>query len=157
MLVAVQEPVPLLNRMPVVMAVALVIALLALGILLLLMLFRSVCASPLLLSVRHPAYLALPGGVQGDPEIKQGGRQGCYMSNSLSSVFLFCWSKGLTCCFAGESTTVQKPRRTTALSPCEDVEEVQYEQRPCMPYLDRLSVKSTGRVLTGSVRSLQAL
>lgn len=55
MLVAVQEPVPLLNRMPVVMAVALVIAFLALGILLLFMLFRSVCASPLLLSVRHPA------------------------------------------------------------------------------------------------------
>ncbi|XP_049651200.1 receptor-type tyrosine-protein phosphatase kappa-like isoform X6 [Accipiter gentilis] len=36
----VQEPVPLLNRMPVVMAVALVIAFLALGILLLFMLFR---------------------------------------------------------------------------------------------------------------------
>ncbi|XP_010568166.1 PREDICTED: receptor-type tyrosine-protein phosphatase T-like, partial [Haliaeetus leucocephalus] len=36
----VQEPVPLLNRMPVVMALALVIALLALGILLLFMLFR---------------------------------------------------------------------------------------------------------------------
>ncbi|XP_052634163.1 LOW QUALITY PROTEIN: receptor-type tyrosine-protein phosphatase kappa-like [Harpia harpyja] len=36
----VQEPVPLLNRMPVVMAVALVIALLALGILLLFVLFR---------------------------------------------------------------------------------------------------------------------
>lgn len=40
MLVAVQEPVPLLNRMPVVMAVVLVIALLALGILLLFLLFR---------------------------------------------------------------------------------------------------------------------
>ncbi|KAM9587566.1 receptor-type tyrosine-protein phosphatase T-like isoform 6-T6 [Morphnus guianensis] len=36
----VQEPVPLLNRMPVVMAVVLVIALLALGILLLFVLFR---------------------------------------------------------------------------------------------------------------------
>ncbi|XP_074876243.1 receptor-type tyrosine-protein phosphatase U-like isoform X3 [Buteo buteo] len=36
----VQEPVPLLNRMPVVMAVVLVIALLALGILLLFLLFR---------------------------------------------------------------------------------------------------------------------
>ena len=90
-----------------------------------------------------------------DPEVKQGRRQGCYMGNSLSSASHFCWSMGLTCCFAGESTTVQKPRTTTALSPCEDIEEVQYEQRPCIPCLDELSVKSTDRVLTGSVRSLQ--
>lgn len=87
MLVAGQEPVPRLGRMPVVMTVALVIALLALGILLLFMLFRSVCASPLLLSVRHPApCTAMECPL--DPEVKQGGRHGCYMGNSLSSVSL---------------------------------------------------------------------
>lgn len=43
------------------------------------------------------------------------------------------------------------------LSPCEHVKEVKYEQRPCMSCLDILSIKSTVRVLTGSVRSLQAL
>lgn len=77
------------------------------------------------------------------------------MGNSLSSVSLCCWSMGLTCCFAGESTTVQNPQRATVLSPCEDVKEVKYEQRPCMSFLDIPSVKSTGRVLTGSVKSLQ--
>lgn len=77
------------------------------------------------------------------------------MGNNLSPVSLCCWSMGLTCCFAGESTTVQKPQRTTVLSPCENIKEVKYEQRPCMSCLDILSVKSTGRALTGSVRSLQ--
>lgn len=77
------------------------------------------------------------------------------MGDSFSSVSPFCWSMGLTCCFAGGSTTVQNPGRTTALSPCEDVMEVRYELRPCMPCLDRLSVNGTGRVLTGSVRSLE--
>ena len=40
MLVTGQEPVPLLGRVPVVMAVVLVVSLLALGILLLFLLFR---------------------------------------------------------------------------------------------------------------------
>uniref|UniRef100_A0A8C3KJM2 Fibronectin type-III domain-containing protein n=1 Tax=Calidris pygmaea TaxID=425635 RepID=A0A8C3KJM2_9CHAR len=50
-LVTGQEPGSLLGRMPLVMAVALVIALLTLGILLLFVFFRSVSALPLLLSV----------------------------------------------------------------------------------------------------------
>uniref|UniRef100_A0A8D0FG44 Fibronectin type-III domain-containing protein n=1 Tax=Strix occidentalis caurina TaxID=311401 RepID=A0A8D0FG44_STROC len=54
-LVAGQESRPLLAGMPMVMAVALIVALLALGVLLLFMLFRSVCIPSFLLSVRHPA------------------------------------------------------------------------------------------------------
>lgn len=50
-----QESVPLLSRMPIVISLAALVALLALGILLIFMFFRSVCASSLLLSLRHAA------------------------------------------------------------------------------------------------------
>lgn len=53
MLLAGQEPSSLLDRKPMVMALALTVAFLALGILLLFVVFRSVCALPLLPSVRH--------------------------------------------------------------------------------------------------------
>lgn len=77
------------------------------------------------------------------------------MGNSFFSVSLLCWSMGLTSSFAGESTTAKKTWRTAVLFPYKQAKKVQYEQRPCMLCLYMPSVKSTKRVLTGSVRPLQ--
>lgn len=71
MLLAGQEPSSLLDSKPVVMAIALTAAFLALGILLLFVIFRSVCASPLLPPVRHSAACSGLECPQVEPEMRQ--------------------------------------------------------------------------------------